>query len=423
MVSMAARGSVLLVAPLLLWAAADLPLDHEAINYAKAPASDPVTRLQRDLAAGKLALKHEPSHGYLASLLRALDIPRESQMLVFSKTSFQASRINPVTPRAIYFNDTVAIGYVNGGDVLEIASWDPRQGPIFYSLDQDPGAAPSFIRRDYACLQCHQNTATSGVPGLLIRSVYTEPSGMPYFQAGGFVTDHRSPLKERWGGWFVTGTHGAQVHMGNSFARDRANPSALDTSAAFNRESLPSTVRAGSVLTPHSDIAALMVAEHQFRAMNLITRLNFETRLATYQRDLMSSLLGSPSKESSDSAARRIRRAADELGGYLFFTDEAPLSAPIRSSSGFPEIFEARGPRTKDGRSLRQFDLQTRLFRYPLSYLVYSEAFASLPPEALDAVAARIARELKDPARRPILEILRETRAALPPALARSLPD
>jgi hypothetical protein len=417
---MTARRFLLLAAPFLLWAAADLPLDHEAINYAKAPLDDPVTRLQRDLAARKTTLKYDPAHGYLASLLQALDVPRESQMLVFSKTSFQASRINPVTPRAIYFNDRVSIGYVNGGDVLEVASWDPRQGQIFFTLDQDP-AAPSFVRRDDACLQCHLNASTSGVPGLLIRSVYPEPSGMPYFQAGGFVTDHTSPLNERWGGWFVTGKHGGQSHMGNSFARDRANPTALDTTAAFNRESLPSIVRAEATLTPFSDIVALMVAEHQFRAMNLITRLNFETRLATHQRDLMSQLLGSPSSESADSAARRIRRAAGELVDYLLFANEAPLAAPIRSSSRFPEAFEARGPKARDGRSLRRLDLQTRLFRYPLSYLVYSEAFHNLPPEAIDAVAARLAQELKDPARRPILEILRETQAALPPALARAI--
>ena len=169
-----------------------VPLDHDAIQYSKRPVSDPVSKLNGQ------TFEWEDGSGYLRSVLKALNVPVESQVLVFSKTSFQASRIGPVMPRALYFNDSVTVGYVRGGDVLEFAASDPKQGSIFYTLDQDPAVKPRFERRD-TCLQCHQSGATTGVPGLVVRSVYPERSGMPLFQSGSFTTDHRSPLKEQIG--------------------------------------------------------------------------------------------------------------------------------------------------------------------------------------------------------------------------------
>jgi len=422
----------LALATIPLWAA-PIDLNHEAIRYAAAPVNDPVAQLGRDLDSQKVRLRYDRAKGYLPALLEALGVPVESQMLVFSKTSFQASRINATSPRAIYFSDRVAVGFVHGGEVLEIAAQDPRQGTVFYTLDQDPALAPSFVRRDDACLQCHLNGATSDVPGLVIRSVYPEPTGMPLFQAGGFISDHRSPIEQRWGGWFVTGQHGSQRHMGNAFARDRQNPSELDTSDSLNRRELPLMVRR-DYLSPHSDIVALLVAEHQFRAMNLITRLNFETRLALHQRDLMARVFGEPSAESAASAQRRIRQQADELLEYLLFVGEAPLAAPIQGSSRFAEVFEKSGPADGRGRSLRQLHLRSRLFRYPLSYLVYSPAFHNLPPEALGYLSKRLAELLAAPVeegkyarlsaedRRNILEILAATRQELPGLLVAALP-
>ena len=70
---------------------------------------------------------------------------------------------------------------------------DPRLGVVFYTMDQDPAPKARIDRRD-ECLQCHASGGTLGVPGLVVRSVYVERSGMPLFNAGGFVTDHRSPL-------------------------------------------------------------------------------------------------------------------------------------------------------------------------------------------------------------------------------------
>ncbi|MBY0506386.1 MAG: hypothetical protein K2X03_20875 [Bryobacteraceae bacterium] len=364
-----------------------LPLDHEAIQYERTPVRDAAWLLQQRLDRGETTLRFDSEWGYLPAVLDALQVPRASQTVVFTKTSLQAPRISPRNPRAIYFNDSVSVGWVPTGEVVEIAAQDPRQGVIFYTLDQVPTAKPRFKRRD-DCLQCHATGATLGVPGLVVRSVYPEPSGMPLFQAGGFVTDHRSPLKERWGGWYVTGKHGDQRHMGNAFARDRERPTALDTEDTQNVTSLKSRFDTGAFLAPTSDIVALLVLEHQSHMTNLITRVGFETRMALHSQTLMNRLLKEPADTVSESTERRIRSAAEELVDYLLFVDEAPLTAPIQGASNFSAQFAARG-------RLREFDLRTRLFRIPVSYLVESEAFRALPPEALLRIDRRI-RQILD---------------------------
>jgi hypothetical protein len=254
-----------------------VPLDDEAIRYSQRPANDPVARLNQKIAAGAIKLEFDAKLGYLPSVLKALAVPQDSQVLVFSKTSFQASRISPRMPRALYFNDTTAIGYVRDSDVLESVSVDPQLGPVFYTLDQEPTEKPQFVRRDAACLQCHQAPSTLGVPGLVVRSVYPEPNGMPIFQAGDFITDHRSRIQDRWGGWYVTGTHGKVTHLGNAVARDRDHPDQLEGSAGLNLTDLSPKFETAAYLTPHSDIAALMTLEHQTRMTNLITRVSYET--------------------------------------------------------------------------------------------------------------------------------------------------
>ena len=204
-----------------------VPLDHKAIQYATAPADNCVSSLSERIARGDVSLTYNEEHGYLESLLKQLRVPVSSQVLVFSKTSFQASRIAPRTPRALYHTEDVSVGYVIGGDVLEIAAVDPRLGAVFYTLDQEKTAKPKIERRG-DCLQCHAGNATLGVPGLMVRSLHVETSGMPIFNAPSFVTDHRSPISQRWGGWYVTGKHGSQTHMGNLVVQDKARPEALD---------------------------------------------------------------------------------------------------------------------------------------------------------------------------------------------------
>src|SRR3984957_14770254 len=153
-----------------------VPLDDPAIQYA-GPVSDPIAQLEKQLESQKLKLDYAPNGwGYLPAVLKQLNINIDSQVLVFSRTSIQTSHISPRTPRAIYFNDDTAVGFVQDGDVLEISSVDPKQGVVFYSLDAEKSAKPEFSRRD-DCLRCHQGAPTMGVPGLMVSSVH--PSNDP----------------------------------------------------------------------------------------------------------------------------------------------------------------------------------------------------------------------------------------------------
>ena len=202
--------------------------EHPAIDYWNAPLTDPVTLLEKRLQNGEATLSYARNGlGYLPSLLHNLNINQDSQILVFSKTSFQASKISTTEPRALYFNDNVAVGFVKDGEVSEVVSLDPKQGIIFSTLDIHEAAKPGFARRD-VCLQCHQGPASLGVPGIFISSVYPGPTSMPAFRAGAYATDHRSPLEKRWGGWFVTGMSGSQHHMGNAVALDASRPESLE---------------------------------------------------------------------------------------------------------------------------------------------------------------------------------------------------
>ena len=400
-----------------------LPTEHAAIAYDKAPVSERIAALQQKLASGDVRLDFDDAHGYLAAVLRALAVPVSSQVLVFSKTSFQAPKISPRTPRALYFSDDMSVGWVPGGDVVEIAAVDPHQGVIFYTLDQEKVAKPRFDRRG-ECLQCHASGGTLGVPGLVVRSVYPERSGMPLFHAGGFVTDHRSPLSERWGGWYVTGTHGSARHMGNVTAADKEHPDQLDREQGANLTELKDRIDTGVYLSPHSDLVALMVLEHQTRMTNLITRVGWEARLAIHDQRAINQALGEPLDQMGESATRRIHNAVEAMLKYMLFTDEAKLEAPVKGTSAFAREFAAQGPRDHAGRSLRDLDLDRRLFRYPLSFLIYSAQFEGLPQVVRDRVYQRLREilsgqdksaayaRLTNPDRQVLLEILRDTKPA-----------
>ncbi len=356
-----------------------LPAEHAAIGYSRAPATDVVARLGEKIASGKVKLAYHADFGYLPALLRELNIPESSQILVFSKTSFQAPRIAPRMPRALYFNDDVSVGYVRGGDVLELAAVDPKLGVVFYTLDQERVTAPKFGRQEQ-CLQCHASGSTLGVPGLVVRSVHSDRNGMPVFQAGSFISDHRSPLDQRWGGWYVSGKSNGAKHMGNT----------IDGAGKLDVVDLKEFFDTGAYLQPGSDIVALMMFEHQTRMTNLITRVGWETRMALHDRDAINKALGEPAGTPSESTDRRINNAVEELVRYMLFTDEAPLTAPVQGASGFAEEYTKAGVKDSKGRSLREWDLKTRLMKYPCSPLIYSEAFRELPEVARKRALLRI---------------------------------
>ena len=387
-----------------------VPYSEAPIHYRTAEVRDPVAKLQQRLDRGEARLMYEPGRGYLKSVLQALDIPVSSQTLLFSKTSFQYRKISPQTPRALYFNDDVYVGWVRDGKALEIVSFDPMQGAIFYILDEAEAARPRFERAELDCTQCHVAPETRGVPGVLLRSVYANPSGSQASRAASFVTGHESPLRDRWGGWYVTGTHGRQTHMGNAFVRDREHPEELDRAAGANVMDLSTRFDITPYLSGHSDIVAQLVQAHQTQMHNLITLTNYQTRLALHAK----------------APARQYEAPAEQLVRYLLFADEAPLEDRIAGSTSYAAEFAARGPRDPRGRSLRDFDLRTRLFKYPCSYLIYSEAFDALPDPArayvyrrlLDILSGRdrspdFAR-LTPEDRRAILDILLATKPGLP---------
>jgi hypothetical protein len=395
-----------------------LPAGDPAIRYRETGHRNAVVRLQEQLAAGTVRLAYDRTFGYLPSLLEALDVPVASQTLVFSKTSFQAARIYPHSPRAIYFNDSVAVGHVRGGDLLELTATDPDAGVVFFTLAQSEDGAPALTRHNDECLQCHASPRTLGVPGLVVRSVHPDRTGMPIDRAGSFSTDHRSPLEQRWGGWYVTGTHGTARHMGNQMATDAAGT--LDAEAGANVIDLNRFFNPASQLAPHSDLVALMVLEHQVRITNLITRVGWETRLALADH---ASLVGpnEPAHEWSASVRRRIERPAEVLVRSLFMLDEHALASPLAGTSGFAEGYSARGPRDRQRRSLYELDLKSRLYRYRFSPLIYSEQFSGLPREVREYIYQRIQAVLtgrersadfaavSDAERTAIREILRDT--------------
>jgi hypothetical protein len=354
---------------------------HPAIDYPGGALSDAVTLLAREVKERKTSLAFDARHGFLGSLLELLHVPIESQLLVFSKTGLQRAHTGPSTPRALYFNDRVIVGYIPGAPVLEIAAHDPRQGVIFHTLKQDAWLPGEFARPD-RCLSCHLSANSLDVPGILVRSMFAGADGRAMPQLGSFVIDHRSPLEQRWGGWYVTGTHGAARHMGNAFVVDGSTPESAVIEATLNRTAVDARVDAAAYPTASSDIAALLVFDHQGRAINLLTRLGWETRIAAAAGTLDFSNAG-------------LREVLEETVDYLLFVAEAPLASPVRGPSAFSKTFGTAGPKDRAGRSLRELDLQSRLFKYRCSYMIYSPAFDALPAEARAAVFARINAQLR----------------------------
>jgi hypothetical protein len=414
-----------------------IPYSDAPINYRSDDLHDPVARLQHELDQGKANLTYEPEHGYLPSVLKLLNVPIDSQTLVFSKTSFQYPKISPEHPRALYFNDDVYIGSVHEGKAVEIVSFDPMQGAIFYLLDERKVDRPAFQRAELDCTQCHIAAGTRGIPGVLLRSVYPTATGTLVPGTRSFITDQDSPLGQRWGGWYVNGALTAEPNMGNAAVDDTQIDGGSDRAAASTKlVALPRRFDASAYLLPDSDVVAHLVLAHQTQMHNLITLTNYKTREALYSRTQQAKnppatdATAAPDAALPESLRQQFERPAEQLLRYLLFANEAPLPGVDRQrligSSAFAREFAARGIRDSKGRSLRDFDLSTRIFRYPCSYLIYSDAFEALPDPAKGYVYHRLFEilagqdESRDFAklsaedRRAVLEILLATKPELP---------
>ena len=406
-------GAAILSGPTALDALGQDSFDLPPIRYSESISKDPVALLERKIQRGELVLPQDPQFGVLPGLLKELNVPVESQVLVFSKTSLQIHKISPSNPRALYFNDSVYVGYVPGSSILELAANDPDLGAVFYTLDFAPLAEANqgvqLVRDRGQCLSCHATSRTENVPGYLVRSIYPDASGRPRTGTSSYTTDYRSLFQTRWGGWYVTGTHGQMRHLGNAFALDRSDPQKMDLEAGANRSELPSRVQPKLHLQPHSDLVALMVLEHQIRVHNLITKANYEARQAVAMDVSMNQALGRDSGYRSESTQRRIQSAASSLADAILMRNESPLEQVVQGTSTFAETFASQGPLDSQNRSLRQFDLQTRLFRHRLSYLIYTPEFQALPKEILVPRRAHLQETLRTDEYRAEREILEDT--------------
>jgi hypothetical protein len=411
-----------------------IPYSDAPIFYRSDDINDPVAKLQKQIEQGKARLVYEEKdHGYLKSVLKLLDVPVSSQTLVFSKTSFQYPKISPDHPRALYFNDDIYVGAVHEGKEIEIVSFDARQGAIFYLLHEQKANKPAFERAELDCTQCHIAAGTRGIPGVLVRSVQPTTTGTLVTGASTFITDQDSPFKERWGGWYVTGKL-AEGTLANGVAADGATGKLVPLSP------IQKPYDASAYLTPGSDAVALLVLGHQTQMHNLITLTNYKTRIALHALAQQNAGSAGSAGEAAappvdvtslpEATRRQFERPAEQLLRYLLFANETELPNPdgkeVIASSAFAREFAARGPRDSKGRSLRDFDLSKRIFRYPCSYLIYNEAFDALPEASKTYVYHRLLQILSgqddDPDfeslsaqdRQAILEILLETKPGLP---------
>lgn len=393
------------------------------IKYSETVATDPLAKLAEGWKGGTI----EPPAGepleVLRDLLKQLEVPEETQVLVYSRTSKQNNLIRYTNPRAVYYSCDTYVGYVPGGHI-EVAATDPVLGPVFYLLDMRKTGTPDFVGRDNSCLQCHGTSRTELVPGVMVRSVFPDENGHPILAAGTYLTTDASPLTERWGGWYVTGSHGDFRHMGNTIAAQREDGGGtdFDFEAGANWETLDGKIDTSRYLRPTSDIVSLMVLEHQCRTHNLLTKAGMEYRRLTYLQRAID-----PEADLTDPAgmsARSARDSARKIVRALLFCDEFDIGDGVEGDSAFVEAFEAGGRKDAEGRSLRQLRLYGRLFKNRCSYTIHSVAFDSLPFAVREGVLAELwealhgdhedFEHLGSSERKRIVSIVRETVQRLP---------
>lgn len=343
-------------------------------NYWTEP-DDAFTKFRERVESGKLKLDARGSEKeFIANLLKELEVPATSQILVFSGTSLQSGRISPRNPRAIYFNEEIYVGYVPGGQ-MEIASLDPERGAVFYIFDiPRNGEAVRFQRSD-RCMNCHAGDAQFKVPGLAVESVIPGPNtgSLDAFRRG--LSGHTIPLEKRFGGWVVTGAPASLSHKGNMVGDLNAGKMTLTEvkpGVNFDPERYP---------VPTSDILAHLIFEHQVGFTNRVTEARYLTRAA----------LAAGKGRLRNEDAKMLGAKADELARYLMFADEAPLPREgITGDSGFKADFLRTRKPAPDGTSLKDLDLRNHLFKHRCSYMLYSRVFTTLQPEFKKLVYARL---------------------------------
>jgi hypothetical protein len=397
--------------------------EYPFMGYSDIASNNAIARLQERLDRGEVKLDFKGPRGYLDALLAALKIDRSSQSLVFSKSSLQIESISAATPRALYFNDDTYVGWVQHG-LIEIATMDSALGPVFYTLSNQPGGTRRFDRETQRCLICHDTFSLSGggVPRFLFQSAFGLKDGEVQTDVVAVETSDKTPLTERWGGWYVTGQQGNLVHLGNIPKEGLKPPLNAEQLRRGNLTTLADMFDTAPYLTSKSDIVALLVLEHQVYIHDLITRANYKTQWFMAKAGMGASATGTSWSDLAPRTQTMFKPVLEQLVKSLLFIDAAPMTGAIASTSGFDVWFQAQGPRDHQGRSLRELDLKTRLFKFPLSFLVYSAGFDHLPAPAKEFVYGRLTEiltgrdqspeyaSLSAQTRESLLEILNETK-------------
>jgi hypothetical protein len=351
--------------------------ENEPINYYEAELKDKVAEY---FANGPVTWQPKGYSGFLNDFLDAFDIPRESQVLVYSKTSFQTGKIRPENPRAIYFNKDIYVGWVPGGDFLEVSASSPSTGTNFYSVERE-NDHPKLVRETHRCLNCHGGSFTREIPSPLVRSVFPDATGQPIFKAGTTVVDQTTPLAHRQGGWFVTGP--SLVDRGNRIFSE--TDQGADEGRIFNMANILDNGYPGE----GSDLVALLILQHQSEMHRLLAHLSLQTRSALFSQHQFDKLLGR-TERLSESTKRQIKSVGDRVLSYMFFKDEAELPVVNLDESTYARVFEDQGPKDSHGRSLYQLKMNGSMFVYPFSYMVYSDAFQNLPDEAMEYITSEL---------------------------------
>jgi hypothetical protein len=354
--------------------------EQPPVRYSKSTPRDAVARLQQRLATGELAFAGSEQQ-VLRTLLEALNVPVESQLLVFSKTSLQRGRIRPEQPRALYFSESMYVGWVPGG-LIELAAVDPQLGPVFYSfaISRAGDSSAPKIERDPDCLRCHGGTFVRDIPGVFARSVFPDANGEPLLRHGTQVVEDETPFAQRWGGWYVTGYHGTEPHRGNARGSENGEQLVFEAERARPDE-LSAYFETRNYLRQTSDVVALLVFEHQLTVQNALTKAGMTCRkMMTYQHGLQKAFKEPVTDEPAfDSVKSVFASAVQEVVDHLLFRNAAPLPNGVVGDPAFQAAFLREASRSRAGRSLKDFQLRARIFEHRCSYMIYSESFRALP--------------------------------------------
>lgn len=397
--------------------------ERAPIRYSATTPDDAVTRLQARLKSGEVKLAGN-EQAMLRTVLAELGVSPDTQTLVFSRTSFQRTRIRPDQPRALYFSDSVYVGWVPGG-LVEVTAIDPQLGPVFYTfaLPSSRHPAPAIVREP-DCLRCHGGTFVREIPGLFVRSVFPDAAGDPLLRHGTQIVDDETPFDQRWGGWYVTGYHGTAPHRGNTVGSE-VGDRLVFTPATVRPNELGAFFDATPYLKATSDMAALLVCEHQMAVQNSLTHAAFAVRrIIDYQHGLQKAFKEPQTDEPAYDSVRSVfAGAVQEVVDRLLFRQAAALPAGIVGDPAFRAALQRHAPRTRSGHALTDLHLDGRLFDQRCSYLIYSAAFSHLPTRLKHGILDRLDTALRsrDPAdryaylpveeRTRIREILLETHA------------